>query len=87
MCDGKENTAVALSGMAIELSRDLLDSLFVIEKVRGFEQVWSSFCCQPDLIASSDWHAVVLQKRPIAGRRFSHTHVLGYRQSSAAAAC
>ena len=49
--------------MAIELSSDQLDVLTVAEKVRLLEQVWQSLCCQPDSIASPDWHADVLMKR------------------------
>jgi hypothetical protein len=49
--------------MAIELSSDQLDALTVAEKVRLLEQVWQSLCCQPDSIASPDWHSDVLMER------------------------
>lgn len=49
--------------MAIELSNDQLDALTVAEKVRLLEQVWQSLCCQPDSIASPDWHSDVLMER------------------------
>ena len=49
--------------MAIELSSDQLDALTVAEKVRLLEQVWQSLCCQPDPIASPDWHSDVLIER------------------------
>jgi hypothetical protein len=49
--------------MAIELPSDQLDALTVAEKVRLLEQVWQSFCCQPDALISPEWHADVLVER------------------------
>jgi hypothetical protein len=46
-----------------QIGQNAADALTVAEKVRLLEQVWQSLCCQPDSIASPDWHSDVLMER------------------------